>query len=100
MGEPLLTHPRLAQVTKLSIFMAPLSREEIIFLQGSGAKCFSPRALITDVMRRKLLDAVVGRNRSYRLQNSKTIEKRAADDYGELTRRPTASTTPYRIPRW
>lgn len=82
-GRTLLTHPRLAQVTKLSIFMAPLSREEIIFLQVPERNVSLP-ALITDVMRRKLLRRSRRQKSELSLAELENIEKRAASAYGEL----------------
>ena len=44
----------VSKVTVLSIFLAPLSHEEILFLQ-SRERGVSPADFLTDVMRRKLL---------------------------------------------
>jgi guanylate kinase len=82
-GRTLLTHPRLAQVAKLSVFMAPLSREEIIFLRAPERNVSLP-ALITDVMRRKLLRRGRRQKSELSLADLENIEKRAASAYGEL----------------
>lgn len=82
-GRTLLTHPRLAQVKKLSVFMAPLSREEIIFLRAPERNVSLP-ALITDVMRRKLLRRSRRQKSELSLADLENIEKRAASAYGEL----------------
>jgi len=82
-GRTLLTHPRLAQVKKLSIFMAPLSSEEIIFLRAPERNVSLP-ALITDVMRRKLLRRGRRQKSELSLADLENIEKRAASAYGEL----------------
>jgi len=82
-GRTLLSHPRLAQVPKLSIFMAPLSREEIIFLRAPERNVSLP-ALITDVMRRKLLRRSRRQKSELSLADLENIEKRAASAYGEL----------------
>jgi guanylate kinase len=82
-GRTLLTHPQLAQVTKLSIFMTPLSREEIIFFQAPERNLFLP-ALITNVMRRKLLRRTRRQNSEMSLPDLENIEKRASSAYCEL----------------
>jgi guanylate kinase len=82
-GRTLLTHPRLAQVTKLSIFMAPLNREEIIFLRAPERNV-SLSVLITDIMRRKLLRRSRRQKSELSLADLENIEKRAASAYGEL----------------
>jgi len=82
-GRTLLTHPRLSQVTKLSIFMSPLSREEIIFLRAPERNVSLP-VFITDVMRRKLLRRGRRHKSELSLADLENIEKRAASAYGEL----------------
>jgi guanylate kinase len=82
-GRTLLTHPRLAHVPKLSIFMAPLSREEIMFLKAPERNVSLP-AIITDVMRRKLLRRSRRQKSELSLAELENIEKRAASAYGEL----------------
>ena len=82
-GRTLLTHPQLAQIKKLSIFMAPLSREEIVFLRAPERNVLLP-ALITDVMRRKLLRRGHRQKSELSLADLENIEKRAASAYGEL----------------
>jgi guanylate kinase len=52
-GRTLQTHPKLHDVNRLSIFLSPLSREEILFLRDQ-AQVSLPN-LAGDVMRRKLL---------------------------------------------
>ena len=52
-GEVLQTHPELEDINRLSVFMSPLSREEILFLLSQPSLCLPD--LVTDVMRRKLL---------------------------------------------
>ena len=53
-GRLLQTHPALAHVRRLSVFLAPLSKEEILFLKDPARDVSLP-GLVTDVMRRKLL---------------------------------------------
>ena len=82
-GSILQTAARLSSVPKLSIFLAPLSREEIIYLKRPD-RSVSLSELVTDVMRRKLLR----RTRKQKLDLSgadlTNIEKRASSAYREL----------------
>src|SRR2546428_8604720 len=52
-GRTLQTHPNLRDVKRLSVFLSPLSREEILFLHNEAR--VSLPDLVADVMRRKLL---------------------------------------------
>lgn len=80
-GEVLLTHPRLAGISKLSVFMAPLSRDEIVYLKESGVPL---SVLITDVMQRKLLRRTRKQKGELSLKDLENIEKRAASAFEEL----------------
>lgn len=53
-GRALQTHLRLAGVNRLSIFLSPLSKEEIAYLRAPERNVLIPE-LLTDIMRRKLL---------------------------------------------
>ena len=53
-GRLLQTHPALEEIDRLSLFMSPLSREEIVFLKGVRPTVSMP-SLVTDIMRRRLL---------------------------------------------
>jgi len=82
-GSILQTAARLFSVPKLSVFLAPLSREEIIELKRPD-RSISLSELATDIMRRKLLR----RTRKQKLELSgadlANIEKRASSAYREL----------------
>ena len=80
-GEALLTHPLLADTSKLSVFMAPLARDEIIDLKESGVPL---PGLVTDVMRRKLLRRTRKQKGELSLKDLENIEKRAASAFEEL----------------
>lgn len=82
-GRALRTHPRLADVEKLSVFMSPLSREEIVFLKEPERGVSLPE-LVTDVMRRKLLWRTRRQKGELSLRDLENIEKRAASAYREL----------------
>lgn len=82
-GRILQTAARLSSVPKLSVYLAPLSREEIIYLKRPDYSV-SLAELVTDIMRRKLLR----RTRKQKLDLSgadlANIEKRASSAYREL----------------
>ena len=80
-GEALLTHPRLAAISKLSVFMAPLSREELVYLRECGVPL---DGLITDVMRRKLLRRTRKQKGELSQKDLENIEKRASSTCEEL----------------
>lgn len=53
-GRALIENPRLAEVKKLSVFVSPLSREEIVYMRAPERNVSLPD-MVTDIMRRKLL---------------------------------------------
>ena len=81
-GRALQTSPALADVTRLSVFMSPLSRNEILFLKTKPS--VSLPDLVTDVMRRKLLRRTRRQKDELSLRDLENIEKRAASAYREL----------------
>ncbi len=82
-GYTLLIHPALQDVKKLSVFMSPLSREEILFLGSSGANVSLPD-LLTDIMQKKLLRRTKKQKSEISLKDLKNIERRASSAYREL----------------
>jgi guanylate kinase len=81
-GAALLGHPGLAGVPRASAFLAPLSREEILDLRGRAG--VDLKALVTDVMRRKLLRRTRRQKGELALPDLENIEKRAGSAYGEM----------------
>jgi guanylate kinase len=67
----------------LSIFLAPLSGEEILFLRSQG-RTHSFADFLTDVMRRKLLRRTQRQKNILSLKDLENIERRAASAYSEL----------------
>jgi guanylate kinase len=67
----------------LSIFLAPLSKEEITFLQ-SRKPGLSLEDFLTDVMRRKLLRRTTRQKNILSLKDLENIERRAKSAYTEL----------------
>ena len=82
-GRVLLTHPSLAEVKRLSVFMSPLSREEILSLK-SAEPAVSLSGLVTDVMRRKLLRRTRKQKGELSLRDLENIERRASSAFTEL----------------
>jgi guanylate kinase len=82
-GSTLLTHPGLADVPVLSVFMSPLSRAEILFLR-EPERNVSLEALVTDVMRRKLLRRTQRQKGALSLPDLEEIERRSGSAYSEL----------------
>jgi len=82
-GRILQTHPALKDVNKLSIFMSPLSREELIFLRSVQPAVSLPD-LITDVMRRKLLRRTRRQKGECSIRDLENIERRASSAWKEM----------------
>jgi guanylate kinase len=72
-----------SKVSILSIFLAPLSHEEIVFLQ-SRERSLSLADFLTDVMRRKLLRRTQRQKNIVSLKDLEDIERRAKSAYTEL----------------
>ena len=72
-----------SKVTVLSIFLAPLSHEEILFVQ-SQERSLSLADFLTDVMRRKLLRRTQRQKNILSLKDLENIERRATSAYTEL----------------
>jgi len=69
-------------VSLLSIFLTPLSGEEILFLRAQEG--LSLADFLTDVMRRKLLRRTKRQKNILSLKDLENIERRAASAYSEL----------------
>jgi guanylate kinase len=78
-----LESPLLGDVSKVSVFLAPLSREEILFLREPDRGVSLP-ALVTDVMRRKLLRRTQRQKGILSLKDLENIERRAGSAYREM----------------
>ena len=82
-GKILLTHHELLQVNKLSVFMSPLSREEIVYFNDPERKVLLAD-LLTDMMRRKLLRRTRKQKGELSLKDLENIERRASSTFREL----------------
>jgi guanylate kinase len=83
-GRLLQTHPLLARIDRLSMFLSPLSKEEIVYLKASERNV-SLQEFVTDVMRRKLLRRTRRQKGELSLADLENIETRARSAYRELT---------------
>ena len=82
-GRALQTHPRLANIQRLSIFLSPLSKEEITYLKAPERNV-SLKELLTDIMRRKLLRRTRRQKGELSAPDLQNIETRASSAYREL----------------
>lgn len=85
-GNPEIAHllqadRRLADLRRLSVFVAPLSREELVAFRSRAP---SLAELVADVMRRKLLRRTRRQRGEISLRDLETIERRATSAYGEM----------------
>lgn len=71
------------EIECLSVFLAPLSKDEIEYLKAPERGVALPD-LVTDVMRRKLLRRTTKQKGTVSLRDLEDIEKRASSAYGEL----------------
>jgi guanylate kinase len=81
-GRALQTSPALAEVNRLSVFMSPLCRDDILFLKTKPTVSLSH--VIADVMKRKLLRRTRRQKGELSLRDLEDIERRASSAYGEL----------------
>jgi len=82
-GRALQTHPRLENVKRLSIFLSPLSKEEIKYLSAPERNVSLPQ-LLTDIMRRKLLRRTRRQKGEISMLDLENIETRAQAAYREM----------------
>jgi guanylate kinase len=82
-GCTLLSHPRLANIRKLSVFISPLSKEEIEYFNAAD-RGVNLNDLLTDIQRRKLLRRTTRQKTNLSLKDLEDIEKRASDAFPEL----------------
>lgn len=82
-GRMLQTHPLLADVEHLSIFLSPLAKEEIAYLKAPERHVLV-HEFLTDVMRRKLLRRGRYQKGELSLADLENVETRARSAYREL----------------
>jgi guanylate kinase len=79
----LLTNPNISRINQLSIYLSPISKEEIVFLRNPELHVSLPD-FITDIMRRKLLSRTQKQKGELSLRDLENIERRASSAYKEL----------------
>ncbi len=82
-GRTLLTHEALADVEKLSAFLSPLSREELLELNDPGNHA-DAKKIVTEIMQRKLMRRTRKQKGELSLSDLQNIETRAGSAYQEL----------------
>ena len=82
-ANALLNHPRLASFPKLSVFLSPLSKEEIIELQDPARHIDLPK-MFSEIMRRKQLRRKTKQKVEISLNDLEDIERRVRSVYEEL----------------
>ena len=80
----MMDHPILKSFPKLSIFLSPLSKEEIIDLKDPAKQIVLPK-LISEIMRRKQLRRKTKQKVEISLNDLEDIEKRVKSAYEELS---------------
>ena len=89
-GRLLQTHALLADVNRRSIFLSPLSKDEIVYLTAPE-RHVRLSEFVTDVMRRKLLRRTRRQKGDPSLRDLENIDTRASSAYRELRTRVTSS---------
>jgi guanylate kinase len=82
-GDALRIHPSLSKIEKLDIFMSPLTKDELDFLERSISST-AVHEIVTDVMRRKLLRRTKKQKSILSIKDLENIEKRASSAYKEI----------------
>jgi guanylate kinase len=81
-GRVFQTDPRLMKISKLSIFLSPLSMKEILELKAKGENFL--REILGKIMRQKLLRRTKNLKLNLSLETINDIKKRADDAYSEI----------------
>ena len=79
----IIKSPLLSSIPKLSVFLSPLSRDELLYLKDP-ARRVSLAPLVTDVQRRKLLHRTRKQKGILALTDLEDIERRAGSAYQEM----------------
>jgi len=82
-GMTMLIHPRMKDVNRISVFLSPLSRDEITYLKAPELNV-SLEDLVTDIMRRKLLRRTHRQKGELSAKDLENIERRARSAYSEM----------------
>jgi guanylate kinase len=82
-GRMLQTHEALRSINRISIFMSPISKEEVQFLKNAKPAVSLP-LFTTDIMRRKLLRRTRKQKGELSIKDLENIETRASSAWNEL----------------
>jgi len=82
-AQELQTHSRLAKAQRLSVFISPLTREEIEYLRIPERNVSLPE-LVAEIMRRKLLRRTRRQKGELSANDLQNVETRASSTYREL----------------
>lgn len=82
-GMAILKDGSLRGVTKLSVFLSPLTSEEVLYLKAPE-RHVSLKDFVTDMMRRKLLRRTRRQKGELSAKDLENIERRAGSAYAEL----------------
>ena len=82
-AEILTTHPLLQETPKLSVFLSPLSQEEIKYFTDPNRNVKLPD-LVTEIMRRKQLRRKTHQKIEISMRDLDDIETRASSAYREM----------------
>ncbi len=85
--EQLLKTPRLHDIPRISIFLSPLSADEIRFLQSQPQR-IKLQDFVAEMMRRKLLRRTTRQKTNLSLKDMENIERRAASAFKEIQYAP------------
>jgi guanylate kinase len=83
-ARALLDHPGLESFPKLSVFLSPLSKEEILELKDPG-KYIDLRKLVAEIMRRKQIRRKTKQKVEISLNDLEDIERRVNSAYEEMS---------------
>jgi guanylate kinase len=83
-AEALLNHEKIREFPKLSLFLSPLSKEEILELKEPEKQIDLP-ILLSEIMRRKQLRRKTKQKTEVSLNDLDDIEKRVTSVYRELS---------------
>jgi len=83
-ARALLDHPGLESFPKLSVFLSPLSKEEILELKDPG-KNIDLRKLVAEIMRRKQIRRKTKQKVEISLNDLEDIERRVNSAYEEMS---------------
>jgi guanylate kinase len=82
-AEILTTHPLLQETPKLSVFLSPLSKDEISYFADPNRNVKLPD-LVTEIMRRKQLRRKTHQKIEISMRDLEDIETRSSSAYREL----------------